>query len=262
MTYLYLSRIKDNYFIMNSSEVHSFKEPSCNYGLSCKLGLSYEELTLKVGGIYGRIAHQTLELDTLLKGCKDFKHEETNIKLNEVLSQYLASLDQIELASFDIQVKEAEHYLSSKGSYDSVILKSLASAGSISLDELASSILDKSKKHNFKLIGFKCMKDHIEAKLGTINSLEGFETFNIEDEITKYQNEIAEQKVSKTNDELLGPHDDYDKLPEIIEIIHLESKTNKDNKIISKNLIDNPTKLKGLNPLEKVAVSSRRRNAQ
>jgi|GEM_PF-4215038 len=261
MIYLYLNRIENEYLIMDSTVVYDYNKPRY-HGLVCKINSTYDALAASIGWLYGRYAGQAIEFEILIKGCKDFKLEETSITLNKMLAQYLASLDQIELASFNIQVKEAENYLSSKGSYDSVILKSLASAESIPLDELALSILDKSKEHNFKLIGFKCLKDHIEAKLGTINSLEGFETFNIEDEITKYQNEIAEQKVLKTNDELLVPHDDYDKLPEIIETIHLESKTNKDNKIISKDLIDNPTKLKGLNPLAKVAVSTRKRNAQ
>lgn len=262
MTYLYLSKLGDNYYVMNSSEIHIFKEPSSNYGLSCKLNSSYEELTLKVGGIYGKVAHQVLEPETLLEGCRAFKQEEANVKLNEMLAHYLSSLNQIELAILNLQVKEAENYLKSKDSYDSVILKNLAASQSINIDKLARNILDKAQEHALNLISFKCLKDHIKTKLETVNSLESFETFDIGNEITKYQNEIAEQKVLKTNDQLLVLQNECIKLPEKIEIILLESETGKDIKVTNKDLANDLTKLKGLKPLEKAASSTKRRNAQ
>lgn len=111
MTYLYLSKLGNNYYIMNSSEIYHFNEPSSNHGLSCRLDSSYDELTLKAGGIYGRVADQAIELDTLLKGCKAFKQEEANLIIIKLLNEYLASINPLDFATLDIQVKEAETYI-------------------------------------------------------------------------------------------------------------------------------------------------------
>lgn len=106
------------------------------------------------------------------------------------------------------------------------------------------------------------MKDHIETKLESVYSLEGFETFNLEEKIEKYQNEVIERKVLKSNDELLVLQNECVKLPEEIETISLESKSNKNIEVISKDSVDNLGNIKDLKPLEKVSAVTRRRNAQ
>ena len=233
--YLMLNRDDDRYYVFNVLKDDVAKDKIIELAelkdsVISKVDLTQFELLNNEQGIYGRILDDTGDINLIVAGCKAFKQEEINIRVSKMLEEFLAGKDHLELITLAIQAREAEEYISSKGTYHSSILKLLAAANSVKVDDMALLILDKSRQHEEALIRFKVLKDHLESKLQYMEMLEEFQSFDVEVETKNYLKHLGKKDQVKDCVELSVSKSKDDEIAEVI------------SAVLSKNNKKRPTK--------------------